>query len=491
MCHFFPKIKESAFVRAINTCLYSIGYIGLVVALMVVSNVFGLELPVYYTYTFFCVLSVLFADDLFPVMPMVCCGYMTFSKKNNPASAEGTLFATRAGQVQLIAMIAVIVVVLMARFVYEACFVRREKKMPRLTIGYVLLGIAYIFGGMLSPYYTKKTVIFGLVQIISISVFYFFFYYTVDWSKRKPHDFAVIFTAVGVGLTLEIVAIYCNPEVLQAYKDGKFERLMLATGWGIHNNLGGMMALFLPAPFCLAATKRNGWIYNLIGQIFFAALMFTQSRTSMVVGAGIYVLCMVCVLIFSSRKERFFNIAVYSLVGAVAILGFFLFWEKIYAVFSHVLSAGTDNHGRDLIYKWGMEQFREYPIFGNGFYECEAWQYGGSVLPEDGFLPPRYHNTIVQLLASGGVVAMCAYVLHRLQTVILVVRKCSVEKIFIFLSVLVITLTSLYDCHFFNMGPGLSYACLLVLAEKGASSRLPFQRKKKKKAQNPKDNRAN
>ena len=72
----------------------------------------------------------------------------------------------------------------------------------------------------------------------------------------------------------------------------------------------------------------------------------------------------------------------------------------------------------------------------------------------------------MQLLASGGVAALAAYAYHRVQTALLFFRKLNLEKIFIGFSVLVLITTSFFDCHFFNFGPGLLYACLLVMAEK-------------------------
>ncbi|MBP5242287.1 MAG: hypothetical protein J6Z36_01175 [Clostridia bacterium] len=52
-----------------------------------------------------------------------------------------------------------------------------------------------------------------------------------------------------------------------------------------------------------------------------------------------------------------------------------------------------------------------------------------------------------------------------MQTVILFVKKPTLAKTFIGLGVLALLLTSLLDCHFFNIGPGILYSVFLAFAE--------------------------
>ena len=69
------------------------------------------------------------------------------------------------------------------------------------------------------------------------------------------------------------------------------------------------------------------------------------------------------------------------------------------------------------------------------------------------------------MLASCGIVGMGAYLIHRLQTYRLILRNRSTEKTFIGLAVLALLICSLFDCHFFNVGPGLFYSMALAFAE--------------------------
>ena len=99
---YFPKLKENKVISRIAAFLYSDWYLGFAALTMVCSNLFGLELPVYYLYLLVIAFTALFAEDMLPALPLVCCGYMTFSARNNPAVfIETSLFRRPVGYIQL------------------------------------------------------------------------------------------------------------------------------------------------------------------------------------------------------------------------------------------------------------------------------------------------------------------------------------------------------------------------------------------------------
>ena len=80
-------------------------------------------------------------------------------------------------------------------------------------------------------------------------------------------------------------------------------------------------------------------------------------------------------------------------------------------------------------------------------------------------LPARWHNTVIQLLASCGLVGLLCYSVHRLQTIGMFWQKRHSDVVFIGFSVLALLIMSLLDCHFFNIGPTLFYSIALAFAE--------------------------
>lgn len=474
----FPHLEEARAIKALRRFLRSGWYVVCIVLLMACSELFALEIPVMYCYFVLGVAALLFAEDTLPLVPIVCCSYMLFSAGNNPGKHTGeTLFSQPQAMVQLIFILALTAVLLIGRLVVSLQEQRR-RGVPRLLIGFAALGLAYVLGGAFSPYYSGKTVLFGLLQIASLCAFYFYFYFTVQWERVPKGYVAMLFSIVGVGIAAQIGGMYFNEG---AFTGDGVNRAALYTGWGIYNNVGCVMAMCMPAPVYFATTRRHGWAFTLLNCFFFLAVLLTQSRSSMLFGAVIFLACVVVTLVKSRGKERIWSLIVYAALVVAAAVGVAVLWEHVSALFRSVISAGLNDYARFDTWKACWKRFLEYPAFGVGFYKTP-----GTVLveggmntsfegypdgaPEGWFMPPRSHNTLFQLLATGGVFAVVAYAVHRVETLVLFFRKPGMEKTVAFLCVAAMLLTSLLDCHVFNFGPGLLYSLLLVFSE-GAERR--------------------
>lgn len=470
----FEKIGEYRAVIALRKFFDSVWFIAIVAALMACSNLFGWELPVFYIYLLFGLLIVLFDDDLKGVIPVVLCCYPTISAKNNPAlEIENSAFYQPWFVGQLTAIIVAAVLMLAVRLVSillrkraEGRTQEKKKKLPVLTFGFLVLGLGFSLGGIFSPYYSVKTVLFGMTELASLCALYFLFYYTVDWQKIDKAYWAYLFTAIGLGITLQVLGIYFKEDV---FSGGVFNRATIVVGWGNYNNVGCIMAMSLPAPLYLAATKKRGWVYVLISVVLGLGMIFTQSRGSILFGGMIYLAGVVMVLVRSKGIERRKNTIAFGSLAAVVVVAIIALFtvpyltEKLVNIFKIVFEQGVSDNGRIEIYENGIKDFLVEPFFGVGFYQCTAPRGGG--LSPDAFLPPRYHNTFIQLLATGGIFALGCYIFHRVQTALLFFKRPSFDKGFLVLSIAALLLTSTVECHFFSLGPGLFYAILLIFAE--------------------------
>ncbi len=462
----YPQLKNKKFVRFLCAFFRSPYYCAIIAALMAVSELFALELPVYYIYLLFGSACILFAEDTLGIMPIACCGYMTFAAQNNPGQhPETSAFLQPETYLQLAFVLTIAVILFLGRLVVSAGELPK-KRVPRLAVGFLGLGIAYLLAGAFSGYYAFNTVLYGFVQIVSLCVFYFFFYYTVDWRTVKADYFAVMFTATGVGMLAEVVGMYFLPGVIV---DGMVMRGALYTGWGVYNNVGCIMAMCMPAPFYFAATKKHGWAFSILGCFFFLGVVLTQSRGSILFGIVVFLACIVAVLIFSKKWEKLWNGIVFCAFVLAIGIAFAVWSEQMQALFYSIIEWGTKDSGRGEIYKKCWETFRSSPTFGVGFYKTPGavLAEGGmwDAAPEGTFIPARAHNTYLQLLASGGVIALVLYLYHRGETLYVLFRKPTAAKTFAFLCISSLLLTSLLDCNFFNIGPGILYSLLLVCAE--------------------------
>ena len=171
----FPTINDNQLIKLIKKGINSIWMMILIILFAAISNLFGMELFAYYSYMIIAIATILFNEDMLPTIPIVCIGYMTFSKENNPLAKEQTsIFLTNSVIIQFAIIAILIAIFVSARLIFDLVRYKERRKMPKLLYGYIALGIAYILGGLFSPYYSFKSALFGLIQIISISFFYFF-----------------------------------------------------------------------------------------------------------------------------------------------------------------------------------------------------------------------------------------------------------------------------------------------------------------------------
>ena len=503
----FPQLERSKFTQVVRAFFRSPAYPFLIAALMAVSEVFAWELPVYYIYLFIGACCTLFCEDALGILPIACCSYMTFAFVNNPEhdkAAANTLFSDPSNLIQLVFILAIAAILLIGRLIAFQ-IEHPTRKIPFLTIGFAVLLVAYMLAGVgfhgevavggkptAVEYDAAKAIPFAILQVLSLSVFYFYFYYSVDWEKVDKSYLFTLFIAIGVGLLCEIAEMYTHPGALTQAEGGgwKVDRgKLVGTGWGIYNNVGCVMAMCVPAPFYFAVKNQKwGWAYSILGCVFMLGVALTQSRGAILFGAVVFLACIITVLVKAKGKNRLFNGIVFGAMLLAIVIAMIIFrevFEKISAMvgtfmkYFRSLFSGEDvdvgtltdqlSSGRLHQYAASWKVFMTRPSFGVGFHNIGD---GGYSRSNTLLIPPRVHNTILQLLAGGGIVALLAYLFHRGQTIYLWLRHPSFEKTMAFYIIAAMLLTSLLDCHVFNYGPGRLYGCVLVYMERRGNAEL-------------------
>lgn len=461
LCKFFNE--DNKYLNIFNKIIDSKLFMFLIVLLGLLSNLFALELLVYSIYAVIVVLVALFGRNFIANLPMAIVGYMTFSKNNNPRGPNQTsIFLEHDTIVKFVIICVIIGSFALARIIHDFIYYKERRKFPKLALGFIILGFSFFHGGAYTETYEFKTSLFGIVEILALSFTYLVFYYTSDFKKIGKEYWAELFTMVSMMILVEIGFMLYSVNAFDF--SVPLDRKELWTGWGHYNNVGGIALMCLPAPFYLACTKKHGWIYCLLGNFAMLSIGICMSRNSMLFGFSIYVIMIIIVTSLSKGSNRIKNLIVYlsCLISAALILTFA--FDELQNLFASILDKGTDDSGRVEIYESAIEQFKSSPIFGLGFYECVAGSWG--LYEPDSFLPSRYHNSIFQLLASTGIFGLLAYGYHRFETLKLLFKNFNFSKLFIWLCIFVFLVSSLFDCFFFNFGPGLLYSGLLLFLEK-------------------------
>lgn len=328
----------------------------------------------------------------------------------------------------------------------------------KLFLGYVCLCAAFLLNGFFNfDEYVFGNVAFAFIMIVSHGAIFFIFHINLNKDDDlKKYLFFVLYLT-SILLTLQLFLSFTNQiQIL----NGEIVKESIKVGWGMWNNIGGMLAFLIPSHFYFATTvKKYGFLFYGTGLISYLAIVLTLSRSSLLVSSGIIVICAIVCCFKGENKKA--NRIITCAIGVLGILGIVLLWNKISGILGDYLSRGLDDNGRFDIYKRGFKNFLKNPIFGGGFHSAKAQDYEFII-----FLPDRYHNTFIQMLGTCGIVGLIAYLFHRVQTIRVLWEKRSLFTLFASLCIASLLLTSLLDNHFFNIYPCFIYAITLAVIDK-------------------------
>ena len=453
-----PSAKVSA---SINRFLHTPRYIIAAALISLAAHILSAELVAYTLFAAVAVYVALHSDDLLPLTPLFLFCYITPSANNNPGRNEASVFSGWRGL--WILALGMAIVVCLAYFI-----IRNRKRFfsarLRLLPGMLILCGAYLLSGIGSdayPAYLKQNLIYCLLQCGCLLIPYFLLCGGVRWQQVQRNYLAWTGVCGGFLILAQIFCCYLAGDILV---NGSIDRVNIFTGWGMYNNIGALLAMMIPFAFSLGLSSRKVWLGLLIGSIFLGGVLLTCSRGSILTGVPIFCICLFLLIRYAHNRKHTY----YYLIGfiLICILGFFFMRKTLSQWFSHLLSKGLDPNTRDDIYTQGIRLFKKAPILGNSFFSTGyvPWDFS-TVDSLSAVIPPRWHNTVIQLLVCTGVVGLLAYLVHRIQTLWLFWKRRSRENAFILLSICVLLFTSLLDCHFFNLGPVLFYSVMLAFAE--------------------------
>lgn len=453
------KLADKKWVKAINKFLESNLFIAILAALVLICNIFGLEFFIYTIVISYGIYLCLLGRDMRSLAAAVPFMYLSPSMQNNPAANPNSIFSFANGLWFIIVYLVAFLIVLTIRIIVnfkEGLFKGARWK---LLTGFAVLSLAFLLGGIGQSEYDFRNLIYSVLLIVSISLLYIALMVLVDWKTVHKDYFAWIGMIMGFIVALEVASLYVQGGVIG--EDGQINMGKIVNGWGVNTNMAGVLMCAIPCAFYFVATKEKFWPYILAATFIYIAAIVTGSRNGILVGGLVFVASAIFAILPKKdrRKKIKFYIGVVIVLLAICLICF----KAVFIIFNHLITNGFVDFARLDIYKSGLMQFADAVIFGKGFFACDAFAWGTEELM---IIPPRWHCTIIQMLASCGLVGFAAYAFHRYQTVKLFLKNPTQEKAFIALSIGALLLSSLVDCFFFNIGPGLFYSVMLVFLEK-------------------------
>ncbi len=334
-------------------------------------------------------------------------------------------------------------------------------KKSKLFWGLIIFTVAVFLNGFFNfSQYQRGNLAYA--AILSFSTAGIFFLFSIGLKKDDGLIKYILYVLylMSILVTLELFIAFTNQIQIV---DGSIVKESVKIGWGMWNNIGGYLAFLLPIHFYYASTvKKWGWAFYLSGIISFIAIVLTLSRSSLLSAGLALLLCIIASCFFGVNKKinRIFAICLFGL----GIIGIIALWSKISAILGDYLARGLDDNGRFEMYKHGLVNFINHPIFGGGFTSAYTTEHIFNV-----FLPPRYHNTIIQMMGTCGIIGLGAYLFHRYQTIRLLLFSKRLSTLFVAICIGTMLLGSMLDNHFFNIYPAFIYSIMLIGVEKSTN----------------------
>ena len=333
----------------------------------------------------------------------------------------------------------------------------RKFRLGTMFLPQLAVSIALIFGGLGTISAQNYLRALPLVSILGIGFLAIYFlganYVHGDGKVDLPVHFAKICVAVGLIVCAELATV-----VLQSGKSpSQWLDLYWDVGWGNRN----MIATFFPFAFVMSlylCTREGKFsvLYMVVAFVQFACLLVTLSRGGVLFGCIAFVVALVMAFVKGNRRQLL--IALGATI-AVALLFCLVFhnkvgdalaslWERFSAIeirFENgdLIINGTSWRGEEGgLYDKAWQLFKQHPIFGVGIGHVEMVN-DVTISKMDWF-----HSTVMEILASMGIVGVLAYLYYYAMRLKAVFVKSNIKNrfpLFVFISWIAFEGQSLVD----------------------------------------------
>lgn len=446
-------------------------------ALMLLCYYTGGDMVAIYFLVITGILMLFFLDDLTPGITLFLYLLVMISYKNSPSMHSGN--STYFYQPAIYIQISILAVLLLGSVAYRIIKTFTGKKFKPSAVFYTLcaLSVVFLLNGIFSEGYKPMNLVYGLIMA---GVYLGIFVLIKDNVKIDKHSYEYIanaFLSLSFLLVAELAVAYLTTDSI--YVNGTIDRNSLSFGWGVYNTMGMLLLLCIPSVTYLASLYKHGYIFSAYSVILVICCFLSMSRQSMLGCIIIYPVCLF--LLFRNTKHKKVNAVIFIVAAIAGLVLLVLKWNSFIGAVKQIFSTIYDEsgelygNGRIRAYIIATEDFKRAPILGAGFYSPLMENSMENAAGLD-FIPLFYHNTILQMMASCGLVGLVVYTVHRIYTVFSFCNNINYPRSYICATISVLLILSLLDVHMFDILPTLVYSYLLavlVASEKPPKENTP------------------
>jgi len=327
---------------------------------------------------------------------------------------------------------------------------------PMLAVSFVILlgGLGYISA---AEYFALTSVFHMLALGFGMLIAYVWFSCAIDESSCDELPRYLTNLMLALGLLGAFMVFHHYIAWLTAVPGRTFR--LLPFQW--RNNVSTFLMISLPFSF-YRALKQPAWL--LAAAAMFAAMLLSGSRGGLVFGAVTLVLCVVFLLCYDQQRRK-----VYFAALGVLLVGFAVSLRWLIPFFAPVIDRlldtvrYADDEIRVALYLRGWEDFLRRPVFGTGLgymgnRDVHASQVGALCW---------YHNSIIQIIGSFGLVGVLGYSWVYLNRAKIFLRSRTPFHVTLLLSWVAVELMSLVNPGVFVSVPYLLMVIIfMVVSEK-------------------------
>ncbi len=390
----------------------------------------------------------LFCEDTRPVLAILLLAVLSLRYRDNPSM----YFSSKAQWGYVVCG-----VILLFCAGYRLIMRRQEYRVKSTLIGMALFSCAILIGGAFTSYYNLKNILYACGRISILLGAFAFFALTMKKGEDNLLYLARVCAIAVCMIAFQILVFYIRNYTPNIRLDSDWKDEILL-GWGISNMAGEMIAFLFPAVFYLIYKEKYGFLYWFVIVVGALGIYFTLSRNAILWGGATVVLGTVLTCVMGKNRRINFIIALslfVLLVGAVVGMYNLGYLDKYLEFFKQ---AQTSDRGRFNLWGKHLELFMESPLQGVGFKAYTLFAGTSRV--------SYAHNNPLQMLASTGVIGLSLYFIHRVQTVYLICKEPTVDRLFMGGCIAVILCMGLLSSIFFYFYAMIYYMAILLVLDK-------------------------
>ena len=438
----------------------------LICALTAIGSITGIELYLGIIHTLLMFGALVFSRSVRPFLISLLTYVMQLSVQHSPFYPNySDYYYTGWRLIAFIAIVAITASGILVFVIKNGIYKKVSFKKSPLLLPILCFSAALLFNGAFSGSWQISDLVFGFANVAVYLVVFLLIYH--GFSEDEGSDeiakyFAYISMLIALVISSELIAHFLTADDI--FVDGSINKVAVALGWGIWNLVGVSLSVLIPVIFYGMHVNRYPWLYFGAATLAYIMAVMTMSRNALVFstlayGASVLLSCFV-----GKNKKAFRIITAAGIVGAVMLL--VVFWNKISALLGDYFSRGLSDNGRFALWRAAFDNFLSAPIFGKGFYGFEV---DDSMLTSFGPLAKQAHNTVLQLLSATGLVGFISYAYYRYESIKPLLRRPSLKKTAMAMSIAVLLFGSLLDNFIFNIYPMFYYSVSLAIIHKSAN----------------------